>query len=85
MIHASAQGFNPGFQSLDSRLSETLAPTNLGLGFALGLQIAQSRYYLQTLDPKVGTTCILGALGLGFRTTATFALSLVHFSIVLRV
>ena len=30
----------------------------------LGLQIAQSRYYLQTLDPKVGTICILGALGL---------------------
>ena len=30
----------------------------------LGLQIAQSRYYLQTLDPKVGTICILGALGI---------------------
>ena len=29
----------------------------------LGLQIAQSRYYVQTLDPKVGTVCILGALG----------------------
>ena len=29
----------------------------------LGLQIAQSRYYLQTLDPKVGTICILGVLG----------------------
>ena len=29
----------------------------------LGLQIAQSRYHLQTLDPKVGTICILGALG----------------------
>ena len=29
----------------------------------LWLQIAQSRYYLQTLDPKVGTVCILGALG----------------------
>ena len=31
----------------------------------LGLQIAQSMYYLQTLDPKVGTICILGALGQG--------------------
>ena len=31
----------------------------------LGLQIAQSRYYLKTLDPKVGTICVLGALGLG--------------------
>ena len=30
---------------------------------SLGVQIAQSRYYLQTLDPKVGTICILGALG----------------------
>ena len=30
----------------------------------LGLQMAQSRYYLQTFDPKVGTICILGALGL---------------------
>ena len=29
----------------------------------LGLQKAQSRYYLQTLDTKVGTICILGALG----------------------
>ena len=29
----------------------------------LGLQMAQSRYYLQTFDPKVGTICILGALG----------------------
>ena len=29
----------------------------------VGLQIAQSRYNLQTLDPKVGTICILGALG----------------------
>ena len=25
--------------------------------------MAQSRYYLQTFDPKVGTICILGALG----------------------
>ena len=46
----------------------------------LGLQNAQSRYYLQTLDPKVGTICIhtwslwtrvwgfrgLGLQGLGF-------------------
>ena len=31
---------------------------------SLGLQIAHSRYYLQTLDPKVGNICILGALGL---------------------
>ena len=30
---------------------------------SLRLQIAQSRYYLQTLDTKVGTICILGALG----------------------
>ena len=30
---------------------------------SLALQIAQSRYYLQTLDTKVGTICILGALG----------------------
>ena len=39
---------------------------------SLGLQIAQSRYYLQTLDPKVGTFCILGALGFVglLRTTA---------------
>ena len=34
----------------------------LGIG-SLGLQIAQSRYHLRTLDPKVGTICILGALG----------------------
>ena len=25
--------------------------------------MAQSRYYLQTFDPEVGTICILGALG----------------------
>ena len=30
---------------------------------SLGLQIAQSRSYLQTLHPKVGTIFILGALG----------------------
>ena len=40
-----------------------------GLGFrvrvTLVLQIAQSRSYLETLGPKVGTICILGALGLG--------------------
>ena len=30
---------------------------------SLTLQIAQSRYCLQTLDPKVGTVCILGVLG----------------------
>ena len=30
----------------------------------LGLQIAQSRYCLQTLEPKVGNICILGALGI---------------------
>ena len=35
----------------------------IGLISSLGLQIAQSRYYSQTLDPKVGTICILGALG----------------------
>ena len=29
----------------------------------LRLQIARSRYYLSTLDPKVGTVCILGVLG----------------------
>ena len=34
-----------------------------GLSIALRLQIAQSRYHLQTLDPKVGTICILGVLG----------------------
>ena len=33
----------------------------------LGLQIAQSRYYIQTLSPKVGAICILRALGLGIR------------------
>ena len=36
------------------------------LGHALGLQIAQSRYYIQTLGVKVGTICILGALGVEF-------------------
>ena len=25
--------------------------------------MAQSRYHLKTLDPKVGTICVLGALG----------------------
>ena len=30
---------------------------------SLGLHIAQSRYYLQTLDPEVGNICILEALG----------------------
>ena len=34
--------------------------------YTLGLQIAQSRSYLQTLSPKVGTICILGTLGIGF-------------------
>ena len=33
------------------------------LSLSLSLQIALSRYYLQTLDPKVGTICILGAPG----------------------
>ena len=28
-----------------------------------GAQIAQSRSYLHTLSPKIGTICILGALG----------------------
>ena len=32
---------------------------------SLGLQIAQTRYYLLTLEPKVGHVCILGALGVG--------------------
>ena len=27
--------------------------------------MTQSRYHLSTLDPKVGTICILGVLGLG--------------------
>ena len=35
----------------------------LKVPISLGLQVAQSRYYLQTLDPKVGTICILEALG----------------------
>ena len=29
----------------------------------LGLQKAQSRYYLQTLGPQLGIICILGAMG----------------------
>ena len=32
---------------------------------SFGLQIAQSRSYLHTLAPKVGTIYILGALGFG--------------------
>ena len=44
--------------------------------FPLGLQIAQSRYYLQTLDPKVGTTCILGALGFRCFVSVILRLSL---------
>ena len=39
--------------------------------FALGLQIAQSRSYLYTLGPKVGSIYILGALGLGLKSTAS--------------
>ena len=39
---------------------------------SLGLQRAQSRYYLQTVDPKVGTLCILGALGYGPMTARVF-------------
>ena len=38
-------------------------PFYAACSLSLGLQIVQSRYYLQTLDPKVGTICILGALG----------------------
>ena len=34
---------------------------------SLRLQVAQSRYYLQTLDPKVGAICIRGALGESLR------------------
>ena len=30
---------------------------------ALGLQVGQTRSYLQTLDPKVGIVEVLGALG----------------------
>ena len=30
----------------------------------LGIQIAQCRYYLQTLWPNVGIICILGSLGI---------------------
>ena len=33
---------------------------------SLGLQIAQSKSYLETSGPKVGTICILGALGYVF-------------------
>ena len=40
-------------------------PIQYPLVVTLGLQIAQSLYYLQTLDPKVGTIRIPGALGLG--------------------
>ena len=42
----------------------SVAPSFLvSQSLTLGLQKAQSRYYLQTFDPKVGTICILGALG----------------------
>ena len=37
-----------------------------GLGFNLRIQIAQGRYYLQTLGRNVSIICILGSLGLGF-------------------
>ena len=37
------------------------------LDLALGIQIAQCRYYLQTLGPNVGIICILGSLDLGLR------------------
>ena len=38
-----------------------------------GLQIAQSRFYVQTLDPKVATICILGAVGYGSKRPPTEA------------
>ena len=37
---------------------------NLRVLHSLGLQIAQSRSYLYASGPKVGSTCILGALGI---------------------
>ena len=42
--------------------------------FTLRLQIAQSRYHFQTSDPKVGTICILGVLGLGRQFFSRFGL-----------
>ena len=36
-----------------------------GLSFSLGLQIAQSKSYLCTLEPKLGIVYVLGALGFG--------------------
>ena len=40
---------------------------------SLGLQIAQSKYFLQTLDSKVATICILGAVGYGSKRPPTEA------------
>ena len=49
-----------------SRLVPSVGRASLQL-FPLGPLIAQSRYYLQTLDPKVGTICMLGALAIPHR------------------
>ena len=29
----------------------------------IGIQLAQCRYYVQTLGPNVGISCVLGSLG----------------------
>ena len=63
-----ARNHTLGCRGGDTRLAWRLAVTDFkGLESdhrkSLGLQIAQGRYCLQTLDPKVGTICILGALG----------------------
>ena len=44
---------------------------------SLGLQTTKSRSYLLTLGPKVGTVCMLGALGLVWANDA-FATSTKH-------
>ena len=54
----------PGTQPLPAADALAEATASLvGSHAALRLQIAQSRYYLQTLDLNVGLICILGAPG----------------------
>ena len=57
-------------EALDIHISCLVAQWNPHFPFllqgslTLRLQIAQSRYDLQALDPNVGIICILGSLGL---------------------
>ena len=46
-----------------SSLIQEASGTAYHSSISLGLQIAQSRSYLYTLGPKVGSIYILGALG----------------------